>query len=112
MIDGPTALRWPVRLERGQLAHCEQGSDEAVLDGVARIGAVEMGELQAVAPWMGLPSLEGRSAPPNVDQLTELMEDQEPDADVTVLRLPDPGRGEGWETLRVEVDVAGGSDGD
>jgi hypothetical protein len=84
----------------------DQGTVEAIQQSVARIGTVEQGELGDVAPWLGLPSLEGRSAPPDVEQIRALIEDQEPAAAVVVSRTPDPSLGEGWETLTVSVGLA------
>lgn len=113
MNDTPTTLRYPVTLNSdGTYAASEQASLTAVQDAVARIGSVELGELQEIAPWLGLPALEGRSTPPSPDAIREFLEDQEPDAQILVLRVPNPAAGEGWEALQIEVATAGDSRGD
>lgn len=105
-IENPT-LRWPVRLANQQLASVASDSPEAIQESVARIGALELGEI-TVAPFLGLPAIE--FAPTDVglaDYVKQTLETQEPDAAVNVLRLPEPGSG--WEQLRVEVSSASGA---
>jgi hypothetical protein len=113
MSDTQNTFRWPVRLEevvegvpRGAYAACGADTPTAVLESVARIGTLELGQLP-FAPEMGLPALELLSGDPDPGSIETAIEEQEPDAAVTVVRTPDLTRGEGWERLRIEVGVAG-----
>jgi hypothetical protein len=105
-MSGIPSLSWPVHLDAaGRFATCEQDSIVAAQESVARLGVLEQGELDEIAPALGLPALEGLTAPPTGVALERLIEDQEPAATVTVLRMPEPG--EGWERLQVLIGLAG-----
>jgi hypothetical protein len=100
LVDNPT-LAWPVAIVNGGTFDVvEARSNRAVIQSVARICQVEMGTMLG-RPDIGLPSLEFVRGAVDPDEIKELIERQEPDADVTVLAVPEPGQG--WEALDIQV---------
>lgn len=104
-LDTPT-LGWPVRLQGRTLLAAEAGSRAAVEQSVERIIATEQGALEDLQGY-GLPAYEllsdgGLPAP---EEIAGLIGEQEPLANVQILRMPDQDAG--WAAMRVSVAVAG-----
>lgn len=97
------ALGYPVRLNVGQFATVEPGSQQAALEHVALVASVEQGSLPLVAPDLGLPALELRSQLPADDVIAATIEDQVPGVTVTVTRPPTLDAG--YTDLEVSVEV-------
>lgn len=101
------ALAYPVRMNLHQIATVESGSRQAALEHVALVASIEQGSLAAIAPDLGLPALEFRSALPEDDVIAATIEDQVPGVTVTVERSPNPEAGYAALRIQVEVDADG-----
>lgn len=99
------ALGFPVRLALGGFATVEPGTRDAALEHVALVTSVEQGSLPIVAPGLGLPALELRSALPDDDVIAATIEDQV--AGVTVTVTQSPSQVAGYTDLAVSVEVDG-----
>jgi hypothetical protein len=97
------ALSYPVRFVAHQFATVEPGSRQAALEHVALVTSVEQGSLVSIAPDLGLPAFEFRSALPEDDVIAATIEDQVPGVTATVERSPSPEAG--YAALRVQVEV-------
>jgi ActR/RegA family two-component response regulator len=98
------ALAWPVQVTpAGTYVVREQTTRQAALDHVALVCAIEQGSLPELAPELGLPARELRSAPADPDSIREAIERQVPGVSIVVTHAPQSG--EGWEHLQITVTV-------